>query len=413
MIPPGLERIVERAAARRERRGLFGDAKVTLEPLSEQEADALDGLPWPGRRRTFVSGEAPTIALLRFEAALEAGGLRPDELYVRALGRPVRDIPGEKRARRALRDCFACEVLREPRVLARPELRAWLEHAFAAGQIGPGDAEVLDEALRVVEHVTAPRAVDPTTGDRARVDRAVLAAELFDGRPHALDGDRRVERLARSLLSASTGIDGADRPRAVWGACGVELDVTSTSVLTVNLLPRGDEPLERALRAQLGQHVVMTLGQLQRSAARWAACDVFVCENPSVLRAAERALGERCPPLVCASGWPTDAVRELLEQLRAAGATLRYHGDFDLAGVAIFRLLERIVGVQRWCYDADAYERALALCGDRDLPPIGAAGTCFGDLELALRVGGCEIPEELLLDELIGSLSKTAPPASA
>jgi len=99
----------------------------------------------------------------------------------------------------------------------------------------------------------------------------------------------------------------------------------------------------------------------------------------------------------------------LLEQLRAAGATLRYHGDFDLAGVAIFRLLERIVGVRRWCYDVDAYRRALALCGDRDLPRIGAAGACSGDLELALRVGGREIPEELLLDELIGSLSRVAP----
>lgn len=404
MIPPGLERIVERAAVRREQRGPYGDAKVTLEPLTHQEADALDGLPWPGRRRPFVSGEAPILGLLRFETALETGGLRPDELYVQALGRCLRDKPAEKRAKRALREAFAEAVLGDPRVRERPALRAFIERACASGHLGPGDADVLDEALRVVESLAAASPAD--------LDRAVLAAELFDGRPHALDGDTRLERLARSLLSASSGIDGAARPRAVWNARGVELDATSTLVLTLNLAPRGDEPLERALRAQAGRHVVLTLGQLRCASVRWPAADVFVCENPSVLRAAERALGERCPPLVCGAGWPTDAVRELLEQLRGAGATLRYHGDFDLAGVAIFRLLEREVGVRSWCYDADHYEAALARCRDRDLPPISATGPADGDLERALRAGRRAIVEELLLEELMDSLSHATARAS-
>ena len=267
MIPPGLERIVERAARKREWRGPFGDAKIAVDPLTEQEADALDGLPWPGRRRTFISGDSPTIRLLRLEAALEAGGLHPNLLYAQVLGRPVRDLPGEKRARRASRDAFSQAVLADPRVRERPALQAWLDGACAAGQLGPGDAYALDAALQVVEYLTATGSVDRLRGVQGPVDRPVLSAELFDGRPHALDGDTRLERLTRSLIAAWAGIDSAARPRSVWDACGVELDATSTVVLTLNLDPRGDEPLERALRAQSGRHVLLTLGQLRRGSA--------------------------------------------------------------------------------------------------------------------------------------------------
>lgn len=262
----------------------------------------------------------------------------------------------------------------------------------------------LDAALRVVERLTPARSAERVR-DEEPIDRAVLAAELFDGRSHALDGDTKLERLTRSLIAALTGVDAVARPRSIWDACGVELDTTSTVVLVLNLTPRGDEPLERALRAQSGRHVVLTLGQLRCGSACWPASDVFICENPSVLRAAERALGEGSPPLVCSSGWPTDAVRELLEQLRSAGATLRYHGDFDLAGVAIFRHLERDIGVQPWCFDVEAYRAALARCQGRDLPRVCSAQAPCGDLEHALQTSGREIPEELLLEVLLGSLS--------
>jgi uncharacterized protein (TIGR02679 family) len=396
VIPPGLERVVERAAARRERRGQFGDAKVALDPLTPQEADALDGLPWPGRRRPFLSGETRTIGLLRFEASLEAAGLPPTALYEEALGRPLRDLPAEGRARRAARDAFRQGIVDDPRVAERPALRAWLESARSSGRLGARDADLLAEALRVVERLPAERPVD----------RAVLAADLFDGRPHALDADKPLGRLTRSMLAACHGIDDDARARAAWSAAGVEVDPTSATVLTLGLAPFGDEPIEVALRAQLGRHVVLTLGQLSGVAARWTGGDVFVCENPSVLRAAERALGERSAPLVCGSGWPTDAVRLLLEQLRSAGATIRYHGDFDLTGVAIFRLLEREIRVRPWRYDAAAYAAALTACADRDLPRADAAAAdAAGDLEAALASHDREVPEELVIDELLLDLA--------
>jgi uncharacterized protein (TIGR02679 family) len=385
-----------RAAARREARGAFGDAKLTLEPLTPQEADALDGLPWPSRQRPFLTSETPTIRLARLEAALETAGLRPEELYEEALGRRLRDRPGEGRARRAARERFREQVLAHPAVAGRPAMRSWLQRACESGRLRPGDADLVVQALRVVEHLPADRVVD----------RAVLAAERFDGRPHALDADTQLERLTRSLLAACNGIEDIERGRALWNAFGVEIDTTSTTVLTLGLAPRGDEPFEAALRAQTGRHVVLTLGQLQSGAAHWAATDVFICENPSVLRAAERELGSRCLPLVCGAGWPTDAVRLLLEQLRAAGTTLRYHGDFDLTGAAIFRMLERDVGVRPWRYDAAAYKTALAALVGRDLPGIDADTPVSTDeLEAALHAGGRAIPEELLIDELLDDLA--------
>lgn len=398
MIPPGLERPIEQAALRRERRGAFGDARLTLPALTAAEADALDGLPWHGRRRPFLAGETPTLGLARLEAALEAGGLRPQALYAEALGRPLRDLPAESRARRAAGRRFREAILGHHLLAERPVLREWTERALASGRLRPADADLLDRALTVIARLPP---AEP-------VDRAVLAAELFDGRPHALDADGPLERLVRSLLATCRDGDDGERQRATWGAFGVEIDPTSSVVLTLGLHSCGDQALEVALREQVGCHVVLTLGQLERMTMAWPADDVYVCENPSVLRAAERALGAGCRPLVCAAGWPTDAVRVLLGQLSAAGAVLHYHGDFDPYGVAIFRLLEREVGIVPWRYDEGAYRIALAGLAARDLPVI-EAGHRDGALETALAAGGRAIPEELVIPELLSDLRRVQP----
>src|SRR5206468_3047127 len=146
---------------------------------------------------------------------------------------------------------------------------------------------LLLDALRLVDRLPA---LEP-------VDRAVLAAEVCGGDPHALDADTALERLTRALLAAVAQLDDSARPREVWSAFGVEVDPTSTTVLTLGLAPVGDGPLDEALRALRGRHVVLTYGQLEAIPPTWPASDVFVCENPSVLRAAERALGGGCPAL--------------------------------------------------------------------------------------------------------------------
>jgi len=52
-------------------------------------------------------------------------------------------------------------------------------------------------------------------------------------------------------------------------------------------------------------------------------------------------LGNRCPPLVCTAGYPSDAVRVLLAGLREAATQLRHHGDDDAAGEQILGDLRR------------------------------------------------------------------------
>ena len=82
-----------------------------------------------------------------------------------------------------------------------------------------------------------------------------------------------------------------------------------------------EEPELGVRRDASGLHA--TLAQIEEGGAVWRAGDVFVCENPTVVRAAQRALGAACAPLICTGGWPSAAVTGLLAQLRAAGARLR------------------------------------------------------------------------------------------
>ena len=65
--------------------------------------------------------------------------------------------------------------------------------------------------------------------------------------------------------------------------------------------------------------------------------DVFVCENPRVLEAAVDAGRRRA--VVCTQGQPAVVVTALLSSLGAAGAELRYHGDFDWPGITIANAL--------------------------------------------------------------------------
>lgn len=82
---------------------------------------------------------------------------------------------------------------------------------------------------------------------------------------------------------------------------------------------------------------------------------MFVCENASVVSLAADRLGARCAPLVCTDGMPAAAQRAVLAQRSAAGARLRYHGDFDWPGVAIGNFVMRSFGAQPWRFDAGDY----------------------------------------------------------
>jgi uncharacterized protein (TIGR02679 family) len=57
---------------------------------------------------------------------------------------------------------------------------------------------------------------------------------------------------------------------------------------------------------------------------------------------------------------PAAAQQTLLAQLAASGARLRYHGDFDWAGLAIGNFVMREFGAEPWRFGAADY---LSACG--------------------------------------------------
>jgi uncharacterized protein (TIGR02679 family) len=138
-----------------------------------------------------------------------------------------------------------------------------------------------------------------------------------------------------------------------------------------------------------------------------AGREVFVCENPNIVAIAADRLGPACAPLVCTDGMPSAAQQTLLSQLAAAGARLRYHGDFDWAGLSIGNFVIREFGAEPWRFGKADYlaataEHGLAL---RDGKPVIAQWD--PELTAAMAARGVIVHEEGVADMLMMDLATT------
>ncbi|MCK7500441.1 MAG: TIGR02679 family protein [Comamonadaceae bacterium] len=145
-----------------------------------------------------------------------------------------------------------------------------------------------------------------------------------------------------------------------------------------------------------------------------AGTPVFVCENPNLVAIAADALGPRSAPLVCTDGMPAAAQRALLARLLAAGARLRYHGDFDWPGIAIASLVLREFGALPWRMDAADYAAGLAMqppgvAAPLDGTPVAPAWSPA--LGAAMHDRGCALPEEAVAAGLLDDLESAGPAA--
>lgn len=357
---PRLERLWRAAHARRQHRGASGDARVVLSDVDDDEAFALDGLPWPGRAKTVLAGTTFTTTLSRLDAAVSAAGGELDTILTEAVGSAPRDLPAESRAQRERRLGFGSWLAGHPVLQAHPGLGAWAANVRRVGVPGPADQARVAKALDVIAALPRP----------PLIARSTLAAELLDGDAHGLDPSTELGRLCITLLSWRAGnadrcLDPIER-RDLWLAYGVEVDPLSCTVLTLGLVATGAAPVARALGAMRGHAVALTYAQLRAEALPWpAGAMIFSCENPVVVRTAERALGASCPPLVCTGGWPNAAVLALLDQLSAAGAAIHHHGDHDPSGFKILDYLTERLQVIPWRFvrgaEAVAVPEELAL----------------------------------------------------
>lgn len=389
-LDPALSRAIIAARDKREQRGGMGDGRVVVPDLTAEEALALDGLLYTSRRKPVLPGATLRFALSQFEASLTMCGIDPHRAYERLGGRPVRDLPAERVAQQTRRSEFRSWLGSRPAAETHPAIAEWLKQAARQGRVHEGMQGVVDRALRVVAVLPA----------KDTVQRTVLAAEILDGDPHALDVGTPLHALTVALLAAAAGLGPAVPAREVWAAWNVLVDPVSSNVATLNLPLVGHAPAAVAARAVRGTHVILTYGQLRGGQVSWPpGVPCFSCENPSVLIAAEHRLGERCPPVVCTGGRPSDAVRLLFSIIREAGVHVRHHGDFDEAGVQILRDLEDSYAVVAWRFDVESLCHALGPRAPLRRP---------SKLEDAVRGLPSGLAEELLIDELIADLRNAA-----
>jgi uncharacterized protein (TIGR02679 family) len=347
--------------------GFLADPALT--PLWASVRAALDrnGLAWrgrlsvpaltpEGRRRLGVLIERPvppqrrTVPLAELAAAVERlAGAELVEVLGQLGHRPSgrhEENRARQQARLARRDALDAAVTRAFDGAAWA--RGWAEAAWTDGLFADRAPEQVPALVRTVADVLALGG----TG-RSRTD---VAARLL-GDAHALDSATRLAALVTRALVAR---DGAESERVVWERAGMPLDLVSAPVLTWGLPLVGPGAVATAVSAMTAAGLPLHLSALALRAEplRVApATPVLVVENPRLVEAAAQ---RRLPAAVlCTNGNPTTAPSEAIGALGAAGALLRYHGDFDTPGLAI-AARAHAAGCAPFAMTGDDYRAALA-----------------------------------------------------
>lgn len=320
-----------------------------LQPLWREAAAALDrnGLDWRGRlqlpelvpegrrrlgvllgRRIGADRRAVSLADVADGVHRLAGQDLPAALAT--LGCP----PAGRREANVAR--------RATRARRRDELDAAVQREFpGAGWASPWRDAVWTDGLLartapsdVVELVATVRAVPDAAraGGAGARSRSEVAAQLL-GDAHGLDSSTPLAALVTRALAAR---DGAGDERAMWERAGLPLDLVSAPVLCWALPLLGDAGVATAVRAMTAAGLPLHLSTAALRAAPFKVAPgtvALVVENPRLVEAAAQ---RRLPAAVLTTnGNPATAPSLAIAQLAAAGAVLRYHGDFDAAGLAM------------------------------------------------------------------------------
>jgi uncharacterized protein (TIGR02679 family) len=284
-------------------------------------------------------------------------------------------------------------------------LDGWVARLRAAG-VPDNDVTAHRARLSPVLAVVATLPLDPPVP-------LALVAQRHLGDPHALDQGTWAGAV---VVDAAAGLAGlptptsAEQARTALARVGVVADQLSAPVLTLGLRTpgAGPDPGWLTAMAEAGEPVMLTASQLRRWPLSVRAGEVhsgvvYVVENPSVLAAA--AAAGITMPLVCTASWPTHAGVLLLDQLRAGGVRLHYHGDMDPTGLVLTEHHRRRFDAQPWRMDASDY---LAVVGDAvvTIDPATTIPATPWDPALAdaVREHRRVVFEEQVLDDLLAAL---------
>lgn len=336
----------ERIRIRLEARGADSRGRLKLPALPSKARLSLQAL--------IDRAPGKTIDLVALETGLLRLGVGDDLAGALAtLGHPISDQPARRRAIRAERQ----EARRVVRAIVRtwPEDWAaeWVDSVIRAGVL----RDFNTDQARMLLHQTRS-VLDYLEQDHpAPISRVDLAAQVL-GSAHALDTGTRVEAAVTRALGFSLE---AANGRDLWARAGVHLDLTSAPALTWRLPVTNDCGLAPLVAAAGYAGIPLHLSRFALEAYPASVprgSDILVVENPRVVEAA--AQSKTFTPVVSTNGQPSSAVLLLLTQLNEAGAELRYHGDFDAAGLAICERLTRI-GLKPWRMNVADYRHALAI----------------------------------------------------
>ncbi len=398
---PDLSRLVD-ALKKRVELGRPLTGRLTLANVSPAERQAVDDLIG----RPAAPGNSLLVSLDELAQILSESGICADlRGAMEALRGPLVDRLAVRLASQQAWDAVWAQA-RE--ALPHASLTPWIAELAASGllrRLSGGNPKV---ATSLVEDLARVAKVLPV---QAR-PLAAFAADLF-GDAHGLDpGSARATLAIRAAarIGGTPFIDDAEGRRSAWAAAGVMGDELSSPALVFNLPADGDTPLGRRLRQARADRepVHLSLRLLMRHPLSHdpvlAGCDVYACENPTIVALAANTLGERCAPLICVNGQFATPSLILLRQLRDAGARVRYHGDFDPAGVAIARRVMLEGGAVPWRFGAEDYRSAV-----KGIRSPGKPGSTPWDpalqtvMESVKRVVHEEVVASHLLDDLAGA----------
>ncbi len=379
---------------------------IALTGLSPSQGEAVRALL--GRAPSASDAGALTVPLDVLSARLVAANLCTSlPTAVEYLTGRITNTPAAREDRDA---AWATVFTAAPAALRAPPHAAWLDELRANGalkrlaQSSPVAArELLARLARVV-------AALPAGGTPLAAFAAVTlgnAHALDPGTPLATLAVRAAARLGRIPIEK----ENAESRRDAWASVGVMCDELSAPVLVLNFPAAADSPLGRLLRSAAADaeplHVSLRLllrHPLDRDTAL-AGREIFVCENPSVVALAAAQLGRRCAPLLCLNGQFATPALILLRQLRAAGARLSVHADFDPAGFHIVRRAMAEGGARPWRFGAADY---LAAPPGESLPFGGLPATPWDPaLSSAMNTARHAVHEEAVFAALAADLAST------
>lgn len=404
--------IIERIRARLERgAGVAGDVTLRAPSVAQRTAVARMFGHATSKGQTLAVDLGELDALLRHAAICDG--------IVEAIPILVGTVVNRRDARGSIEAVWDGVFEDAAQIVAgRSPLDQWLVELRATGllrRLASGDPA---RARALIDQAVALAVRLPADG----VSLAELAA-VVAGDSHALDAGAPLGtiaiRLAQLIVQCdavhgrgngnhSVTVRKAAKARDVWAAAGVLCDELSVPALVLNVTASDSTHTGRAMaaHAEAGEPYRLSVRQLLRNPPDFHPIResvVFVCENPSVVSAAANRLGAASAPLVCVEGQPRTAASLLLARLAAAGAQLKYHGDFDWGGVRIGNVVIGDLGARAWRFSAADYE---ATTGGRKLSGRPIEARWDSALSNIMSAAGRAVHEEQVMDGLLSDLSE-------